>query len=567
MLALLFSAVLTACGGGHDDGKGSDSGGGNPPATSPSPPAPPPPGPMSAGDAVRLADQATFGPTETLVASIKSKGAAAWIAEQFSLKTSRYTSGRGNGEFHQYVDRPDFCIAALEPNCFRDFISADPLYWDFYRNAVGQPDQLRQRVALALQQIFPIADVQGTYGIRNYYNDMLDGAFGNYRQMLKKITLSPLMGDFLNNVNNDSAAPNENYARELLQLFSIGTCELNLDGSLKGGKCQPTYNNETVRAYAFALTGWTYPAGGAVNNICRPQGANCRYYNGDMVPIDRYHDTQARTLLSSVSLPAGTKATSALEMVLDSLVAHPNMAPFVGRQLIQHLVTSNPSPGYVSRVASAFNSGKYGSFGNGQRGDLVATVAAVLLDAEARGDTVPAQGGKLREPVLMFTGVLRGLNGTTDGDAFNYQWGGLQQRVFNPPSIFSFYPPDYPVAGTSLVGPAFGIHNASTALARLNFLIWVIDWGGNGPHPSIPNSNGTNVDLTAFASSAADAGALVDRLSMMALGRLLPAGSRASVVKAVERWTQATDGDTWRLSRVKRAAYLVYASPSYQIQR
>ena len=526
---------------------------------------------MSARDAVRLADQATFGPTEALVATIKAKGATAWVTEQLALKTSRYTSGKGSGEYHQYLDRPDFCTPAMEPNCFRDYISTDPLMWDFYRNAVGQPDQLRQRVSFAFQQMFPLnnAEVLGTYGFRNYYNAMLDGAFGNYRDLLKKISLSPLMGDFLNNANNDKGAPNENFARELLQLFSIGTCELNLDGSLKGGKCQPTYNNETVRAYAFALTGWTYPAGGAHPNGCWPTGANCRYYNGDMVQIDKYHDKQARSLLSNVKLAAGHTAPVALESVLDSVMAHPNIGPFIGRQLIQHLVSSNPSPGYVTRVAAAFNNGRFASFGSGARGDLAATVAAVLLDAEARGDSVPAQGGKLREPVLMFTGVLRGLNGSTDGEPFNWYWGGnLQQRVFNPPSIFSDYPPDYPVAGTGgLVGSAFGIHNANTALARMNYLLYLIDWGGSGVDASIPGATGTKVNLASFTDSADNAGVLVDRISMVALGRLLPSTPRASVVKAVERWTQATDGNNWKTSRVKRAAYLVYASPDYQIQR
>ena len=222
---------------------------------------------MSQRDAVRLADQASFGPTEALVASIKSKGASAWVAEQMALKTSSYTSGKG-GEIHQFTGSGDFCTGKGD-DCWRDYYSTEPLLWDFYRNAVNQPDQLRQRVAFALQQIVVInnLDVSGNYGFRNYYNVLLRESLGNYRQVLKKVILSPVMGDFLNNANNDKDAPNENFARELLQLFSIGTCELNTNGTLKGGACTPTYTNETVRSYAYALTGWTYPAGGATSYL------------------------------------------------------------------------------------------------------------------------------------------------------------------------------------------------------------------------------------------------------------------------------------------------------------
>ena len=297
-------------------------------------------------------------------------------------------------------------------------------------------------------------EADGTYGFRNYHNALLDNAFGNYRQVLKKVALSPVMGDFLNNVNNDKSAPNENFARELLQLFSVGTCELNPNGSLRGGACAPTYDNETVRSYAYALTGWTYPAGGATPWGCWPQGTHCRYYGGDMVAVEARHDTAARTLMSGVSLAAGNKAPAALEAVLDSLIAHPNTAPFIGKQLIQQLVSSNPSAAYIGRVSAAFTSGKYSTFGTGQRGDLAATVAAVLLDPEARSATVVANGGSLRDPVLMFTGVLRGLNGQSDGDALSWWWGEeMREHVFRPPSVFNFYPPDYPVAGTALVGP------------------------------------------------------------------------------------------------------------------
>ena len=519
-------------------------------------------------DAVRLADQASFGPTEALLSAIRLQGISAWVGAQMSLSRSRYTSGLG-GEVHQYTGEGEFCDSR-GANCWRDWSSTQPLVWDFYRNAVTQPDQLRQRVALALQQIVAVnsVEVTGTYGFRRYHNNLLDNAFGNYRQVLKKVALSPVMGDFLNNVNNDKAAPNENFARELLQLFSIGTCDLNIDGSLKGGACSATYSNEVVRSYAYALTGWTYPAGGATAWGCWPSGTNCRYYAGDMVAVASFHDSAQRVLLSGVSVAAGTAAPAALDKVLDSLMAHPNIGPFIGKQLIQHLVSSNPSPAYVARVATAFNSGKYQAFGAGQKGDLAATVAAVLLDAEARGDTTARSAGKLREPAQMFAGVLRALNGKTDGDSLAWWWGeSLRQHMFRPPSVFNFYPPDYPVPGTPLVGPTFGIHSANAALERLNYLTFLIDWNGSAPEVDVPNAVGTKVNLTAFTADAADATKLVDRLSMLALGQALPSGPRNKVIAAVAWWTVNNDPANWKANRVKTAAFLVFASPNYQVLR
>lgn len=563
----VFTATLAACGG---SGGGSDSSAapaptGDVPTDTVTPPVPPAPAtqPTTQADAVRLADQATFGPTEALIATIKAKGPATWVAEQMALPvTSRYTHGEGDA-IHKQTASGDFCTGRGN-NCWRDWYSTTPLLWDFYRNAIDQPDQLRQRVAFALNQIVVVSgiEVSGTYGFRNYHNGLMSLAFGNYRDVLRKATLSPVMGDFLNNANNDKAAPNENFARELLQLFSIGTCELETNGTLKGGKCTPTYTNDTVRAYAYALTGWTYPNGGATPWGCWPTGANCQYYAGDMIPVERYHDTAARTLLSGVSLTAGHTTSAALEKVLDSVMNHPNIGPFIGQQLIQRLTSSNPSPAYVGRVAAAFNSGTYAGFGAGKKGDLAATVAAILLDEEARSATSTASSGKLREPALMFASVIRALNGTTDGDALGWWWGDtLRQHVFRPPSVFNDYPPDYPVPGTALVGPEFGIHNANTALMRLNYLTYLIDWGGTTASSSVPDARGTKVVLTAFTADATNPEALVDRLSLLALGQTLPTAPRAEVVAAVKAvGTNTTD-------RVKMAAYLVFGSPQYHAHR
>ncbi len=568
VLGLLASAlaVLNACGGSA--GTEAASSGSSAPAVSL--PA------AGTADAVRLAHQASFGPDETLVDDIRRQGAAAWVASQLSTSGSSYRLG-GTDAVHRQTTDVGFCDQARNagPNCWRDNFASDPLLWDFYRNALQQPDQLRQRMAFALQQIVVVSgrEVFGTYGLRNYHNRLLDLSFGSYREVLRAVALSPVMGDYLNNVNNHRKAPNENFARELLQLFSIGSCELTAEGALAGGACRATYNNETVRAYAYALTGWTYPDGGSSPWGCWPSGTHCRYYGGNMEPLAAFHDTQARSLLSGVGVPAGSTAELALERVLDSLMLHPNMAPFISRQLIQHLVSSNPSGAYVQRVSRAFVAGQFSagdhSFGSGQRGDLAATVAAILLDDEARNVAPPRGGGRLREPALLFTGVLRALNGHTDGHALNWWWGeSLGQRLFSPPSVFNFYPPDYPVAGTALVGPAFGIHNSNTGVGRLNFLSYLLLNNGSGPEAGVPGAVGTGVKLTAFEPDANDPARLVDRLSALAYGELLPANSRQTVIDAVTRIdTGNTRAPTLASDRVKQAAYLIFAAPQWHVLR
>lgn len=535
---------------------------------------------MGQADAVRLAQQASFGPSEILIDQIQRQGAVNWIKSQMSATGSVYTSG-GDDRIHTNTSQTDFCQLPAhvdDPYCWRDFFSHEPLTWDFYRNAVKQPDQLRQRVALALQQVLVVSAVEvgGTYGLRRYHNMLLDSAFGNYRDLLRQVTQSPVMGDYLDHVNNDKVAPNENYARELLQLFSLGPCRLTITGELEGGKCRPTYDNTVVRNYAFALTGWTYPAGGKSWAGCWPEGANCVYYDGSMVSVDALHDNRRHELLSGVTVPGGSTTFGALNKVLDSLMAHPNIAPFVAKRLIQHLVMSDPSPDYVERVARTFKKGTFVAagdsgdvvFGAGVNGDMAATVAAVLLDDSARyrGTPMP-RTGHLRSPILLFTGAIRALNGETDGGSLGWWWGEtLRQHVFRPPSVFSYYPTDFPVAGTRRIGPEFGIHNTNGALNRLNYLSYLLDNGGSAPDPSIPRAVGTRIRANDFQSDASDAGVLVDRLSNIVLGRPLAATPRTKVIEAVEYWNTTHAPSDWKLRRVNTAAYLVLASPDYQVQ-
>ncbi|MEK8030303.1 DUF1800 family protein [Ideonella sp. DXS29W] len=524
-------------------------------------------------DAVRLAHQATFGPSESLVNEIRTKGPKAWIVSQLGLSLSRYKLG-GDNSPDKNTSTTEFCQLpdqVKNPNCWRDYFSSEPLLWDFYRNAVRNNDQLRQRVSLALSQLLVISnvDVDGTYGLRLFYNNMITGAFGNYRDLLRQVAVSPMMGEYLNHVNNDQAAPNENFARELLQLFTIGPCKLNMDGTLVGGRCAATYDNDRVRSYAYALTGWTYPPGGADRWGCHPDGANCKYLYGDMVPAaGTLRDTKQRSLLSNVLVPAGTPAPKALEKVLDSLMSHPNIAPYVGKHMIQQLVTSNPSPEYVTRVAKAFNTGKYDDIGTGKKGDMAAVTAAVLLDKEARNEKPGAQFGRLREPIQLFTGAIRAIGGDTDGNALGF-WQGenLSQHTFRSPTVFNYYSQDFPLSGSKLIAPPFGIHNASTALNRLSYLTMLFDWGGADPQKDVPGAVGTKLNYDAWLTDAADATKLVDRMSRLVLGENLPEPARTKVIEAVAHFDNDNYPGEWRRQRVQRAGWLVLSSPQYQIVR
>ena len=555
--------------------------------------------PTSARNAARLLGQASFGATRATLAHVMAIGPRKYLLEQMDAPVSQYAYATNEAwdraRVHTHATTEGFCQtyqADRIGDCWRDYYAAHPIQREFFRQAVSNPDQLRQRMAFALGQILVTSarELDTSYGFAHYHQILRDNAFGNFRDVLRKVTLSPFMGAYLNMVNNDRAEPNENYARELLQLFSLGACLLNADGTLVGGTCRETYGNEIVRNYAFALTGWTYPAGG-VDPWC---GASCRgwtnarYYRGDMIAKAGQHDGQARQLLSGVIAPAGRSAAQGLEAVLDSLMGHQNMAPFIGRQLIQFFVTSNPSSAYVRRVAQAFSTGSSadgvgGVIGSGRRGDLRATIAAVLLDPEARTDVAAddSRYGRLREPAQIIAGAIRALEGFTDGDAVapEWAWAGLMgQPAFTAPSVFNFYPPDFPVVGTGLVAPQMGSESVTTALARINYgnalLYW---WGERGvaPNASLPNAFGTRINLVDWErllTSGADSAKALDQIDLLLLGGRLGAAEKTAIVTAMDAWKPdmtwlEKENTTWRKERIKTAFYLVLASPQYQVQR
>jgi len=548
----ILSGALAACAGG------SGSGASNPVAP------PPPASKVSQADATRFLEQATFGPAPADIALVQSEGFDSYLSAQFKQPKTGYIG-------FSYVPHTPAPSCTADPNapssaaslCARDNYSAFQIQRQFFANALTAPDQLRQRVAFALSQIMVVSasDVYEAYGMAAYQNMLLDDAFGNFRQLLTDITLSPAMGRYLDMVNNNKLnqgiPPNENYARELMQLFSVGLYLLNPDGTRQhdsAGNSIPTYDQGVVEGYAALFTGWTYaPLAGASANWTDPVN-----YDGQMVLIDAHHEIFAKRLINGVSLPGGQSGGEELSAGLDAIFNHPNVGPFIATRLIQHLVTSNPSPAYVQRVATVFNN-------NGQnvRGDLQAVVRAILLDSEARGDVKTDPGyGHLREPALFIASFIRSLGGQSDGVYLRSQSNAMGQNVFAAGSVFNFYPPDYVIPTRTDLGPEFAIQGATAALTRENFINQLVYGGGATPDPTVTGSTGTSLDLTTWIGAAGDADGLVNAMdARLTHGTLAPAAHQAIAV-AINAYDPAST-----TSRAQTAAYLFGASPQFQVER
>jgi len=377
------------------------------------------------------------------------------------------------------------------------------------------------------------------------------------------------MGEYLDMRNNDKADPtrdtraNENYARELMQLFTIGLSQLNLDGTLKldaSGNPIPTYDQTTIQNFAKIYTGWTYPTKPGATL----QKHNPAYYTGPMVPFESNHDTTSKTLLNGLVLPAGQSASQDLEAALDNIFNHPNVGPFIGKQLIQHLVSSNPSPAYVARVASVFNDN-----GSGVRGDLQAVVRAVLLDPEARqGDNGPLAGtstdisaAHLREPVFVIASILRGLGAwVNDTNNLTAQAANLGQTIFAPPTVFNYFAPGYQIPpdltqGKTLLGPEFQLDSPSNAIARFNMINTMI-YGSLG--------NGAVIDLTPFSNLGSNPPDLVDAISQVFMDGQMPAKVQTALLSAINAITGT--GPAVNKARAQAAIYLAISSSYYNVE-
>ncbi len=539
--AALAVAQLAACGGGSSSS--SDS-----PAPPPmAPPTAPPPASPTAAQAARFLAQASFAASDAEIARVQVLGYDAWLDDQFTLPRTQAHADwmRASG----YADAANI----------NGFAGTDNTLW---RKLIASPDLLRQRVTLALSEIFVVSMAGLPVAWRGFlaaaYMDVLEAnAFGNYRGLLEAVTLSPGMGLYLNMRGNQKEdpttgrVPDENYAREVLQLFSIGLVELAPDGSLRNGVATDTYTQETISGLARVFTGWDF------NGFTRTDPA---WTQSPMVLNPSRHAEGAKSFLGT-TIPAGTDGRAALTQALDTIAAHANVGPFIGRQLIQRLVASNPSPAYVGRVAAAFNNN-----GSGVRGDLKAVIRAVLLDSEARNVATGADAshGKLREPIQRFVQWARSFGLSSPTGAWNI--GNLSdpatrlgQSPLRSPSVFNFYrpgyvPPNSALGSAGITAPEFQITNETT----------VVGWA-NYAQSFVANPPGETVaDYSAELALATDATALVRRVVLLLAADALSAASVSRITSAVQSIGASTDSG--RLNRVRATIHLVLCAPEYLVQ-
>lgn len=477
----------------------------------------PGPGPIDLAS-VRLLDQATFGPTTADVARLKSLGVTGWLSEQFGMPETAIADPGHNGNSQmqaQYLAR----------------------LWT-------APDQLRQRVAYALAQILVISMNKNNYPeqVVPLQQILSRNAFGNYRTLLGEVAISSPMGKYLDMANSNKPSPassaNENFPRELLQLFSIGLVRLNADATpMLDARAQPiaTYSQAEVQQLALALTGWTYAGSG--NN-------NWENFNGPLVPRDVNHDARAKSFLGC-SLPANQTAQQDLNAALDCVFKHPNVGPFVSLRLIRQMVKSNPSPAYVARVSAVFDNN-----GSGVRGDLRALVRSILTDSEARSDSVSGISGRLRDPVQHLGALLRQLGGTVAAtNQLSWELFQSGEAPLSPPSVFGFYSPLFRVPQTLLAGPEFQIYSPTEAVLRGN-LFWRVLTQPGGDFA---------LSLAPFTAVAANTTALIDKVDGVLLYGRMPAGMRRVLATAIE-----AQGDNTQ--RVLIALYLAVLSGQHAVQ-
>ncbi len=560
-LTALASAVLAACGGGGSGTPAIEP----PPQPPPQPPIidPPPPQPpqppvvtITREQASRFLGQAAFGADAASIDRVKSAGYAAWLDQQLALP-------RG-------TSRLDYLYAkgfnAADNNNTRNGISNA-----LWHHLLAKPDVLRQRMTLALSEIV----VVGVQGIANLnfkafsaaaFMDILEAnAFGNYRALLEQVSTSTAMGSFLTFRGNTKAnpatgsMPDENYARELMQLFTIGLIELNIDGTprLVGGKVTETYAQDDVSQMARVFTGWDLDA-------TKPSGESPERVQNPMVQIPAKHELGEKRFLTTV-IPAGTNGVQSLKIALDALMAHPNMAPFISRQLIQRLVTSNPSPAYVARVATVFNNN-----GSNIKGDLKATLKALLLDDEARSASNLADPafGKLREPLVRFIQWARLAKvGSSDdlwrvGDTSDPA-SRLGQSPMNAPSVFNFFRPGYVPSSSALGGrtvPELQITSETSVAGYVNYMQQVISGIGN-----LNAASGITRDYTALLASFNDSATLLAELNVLLAAGQLSAATLAPLKTALD--TIAVTTSAGQLNRLYAALTLVMAAPEYITQK
>jgi uncharacterized protein (DUF1800 family) len=495
---------------------------------------------------------------------VASVGPAAWMEEQFNT-----ASMDSHWEYAEVRRGPPGCTV-----CSSSEVNA--VMESFWMQAVRGPDQLRQRTVLALSQIFVISDVNSALTSRTdahaSYLDMLSrNAFGNFRQLLEQVSTHPSMGHYLSHFRNEredpvtGRIPDENYAREVMQLFSIGLWQLNQDGTRRrdgNGNYIPTYMQDDVSGLARVFTGWSWA--GPDRSQTRWSGGLGVTWREQMQNYPNFHSLSEKRFLG-VTIPPNTSGEASLRIALDTLFNHPNVGPFIGRQLIQRFVTSNPSPEYVGRVAAAFNND-----GTGVRGDMRAVLRAVLLDPEARDASAANQPtwGKLREPMVRFGNWMRAFDARAQAQPLRYAIWNLEDNVSslgqNPlraPSVFNWFRPNYAPPGEvlnqGLTAPEFQITHETTATGYVNFVTHIVERGYDDfdAAPIMPN-------YTAEIALANDPAALMDRLNLLLAAGRMSAATRQTILEAVNAVPASQAA-----RRVHTAVALTMISPEFIVQK
>ena len=541
LTSILASVLLgvAGCGG---------SGGGTEP-----PPPPPPPVPITKAEAVQFLNQAGFGALDSDAQEVIDLGFEGWIDSQMLKPVS--------------LQLPH--VESVPPPQFMFQLQEDRVdIW--FRNVVNGEDQLRQRVAFALSEILVVSQLgalsQAPYALADYYDVLAQNAFGNYRTLLEEVTLHPAMGVYLSMLGNEkpnpalNIRPDENYARELMQLFSIGLVELNLDGTEKldaFGQPIPTYNQAIIEGFAHVYTGWTW-AGSPSFEQARGTRQN------QVVPMElwpAYHDTGEKLLLNNVTLPAGQTGEQDLAGALDNIFEHPNVGPFLAIRLIQRLVTSNPSPGYVRRVATVFNNN-----GSGVRGDLGAVVKAILLDPEARPAMAMEIDGKIKEPLLRLTQLFRAYNATSISGRYPLVASYIlfAQGPLQSPSVFNFFSPFYAPPGeirdSGLVAPELGIATEYQNTLFTNYMFGQV-FGLNQTNQSLGDDD-VYIDFSEEMLIADDADALINMVADKLLG-----GQISDTLRNEIGGMLALIPETDTAIRAAETIYFVVTSPEFAYQR
>ena len=516
---------------------------------------------MTPAQASRLLGLATFGPSGVSINELTASGPSAWFANQFQLQQTLHR----------------FDLKAVQTLMGGTTPTQSQVWESFWKQAATGNDQLRQRMAYALSQIFVVSAVDNNvgshpYGLASFYDTLGQYAFGNYRDLLQAVALHPMMGIYLSHMRNEKESgtrvPDENFAREVMQLMSIGLYELNQDGSPKldaSGKPIETYTHDDVAGLAKVFTGWSW--GG-------PDKTNERFLgwvadpSRDWLPMQNYpayHSTSEKHFLG-VTISGATSGESDLKVALDRLFNHPNVGPFIGRQLIQRLVSSNPSPAYVGRVAAAFADN-----GAGVRGDMKAVIRAVLLDPEAS-----TAGVKLREPVLRLANWMRAFYVKSDSGRFmmtqlDDPLDGLGQNPQRAPSVFNFYRPTYTPPNTTLAtagleAPEMQITAEPSVTGYLNLMQSAVQYGIGPNHDIKP-------DYTIELALAATPEQLMDRVNLLLMAGTMSSTLRSQILGAINTLTLPAPTNTnaaqiigIKQNRVYTAIFLTMASPEYLVQ-